>query len=219
MHPWLVIIDDADDDSISLEDLAPPEDIGYVLVTMRSPGKINFGTAGQNGHITLSSMHETDATELLLTSSMCKEKALKETKVIEAAKDICHQLYCLPLALVYAGKAICHFALDMWDFMPYFRKEAVIIRERWLHNRSNSDDKPDDSLETEDMDDDDRMSIFASFELLTFRQLKDSSHNDGRFEDAIQLLQVFSFMDFQNIGVDFLIQAALNPSLEDIERS
>lgn len=219
MHPWLLIIDNADDDGISLEDLAPPGDTGYILVTTRNPEKISFGTAGRNGHITLSSMRETDATELLLTAAKSKDKALKETKVMDAAKDICHQLHYLPLALVHAGKAICHFVLDMWDYMPYFRKEAATIRERWLHNRSNRDDRPYDSLESQDMDDDDRMSVFASFELLTFRQLKDSSHNDGQFEDAIQLLQVFSFMDFQSIRVDFLIQAALNPSLEDIERA
>lgn len=219
MYPWLLIIDNADDDNILLEDLVPPGDTGYVLVTTRNPEKISFGTAGRKGHIKLSAMREADATELLLTASKYKEKALKDEEVMNQAKGVCLQLHYLPLALVHAGKAIRHFFLDMKEYMRHFNREAETIRQHWRQNNSNSNDKPYDLIKSREMDEDDRLSVFASFEVLTLNHLKEASQNDVQFEDAIELLQVFSFLHFQNIRVDFLIQAALNPMLENTERA
>ncbi|KAK1638690.1 hypothetical protein BDP81DRAFT_514015 [Colletotrichum phormii] len=213
-YPWLLIIDNADDDKISLDELAPSGNSGYVLVTTRNPEKIIFGTAGRK-YIELSSMQKDDANELLLAAADYKKKNYSQGVLKEVA-NICHQLHYLPLALVHAGKAIRHHALKMRDYMVYFRKEANIIRERWRQRRLHQDlDPQSGSLESKTFDDND-MSVFASFELLTFSQLNRS--NDESFTDAIQLLQIFSFMDPLNIKVEFLVQAALNPFLEVIER-
>ena len=205
MHPWLLVVDNADEENLLLENLVPTGDNGYVLVTTRDPGKIGFGTAGKR-YLRLDSMQEDDASELLLTAAEYKKEE-QEEKVLKEVANVCRQLYYLPLALVYAGKVIRHHAMKVWDYMPHFHREANIIRERWSQRRM--------SREGGLIDDNDRMSVFASFELLTFSQL---NSKDQRFTDAIQLLQVFSFLDFQNIRVDFFIQAALNPIREATER-
>ncbi|KAK1476161.1 hypothetical protein CCUS01_05265 [Colletotrichum cuscutae] len=215
-RPWLLIIDNADDDKISLDTLAPSGKNGYILVTTRNPEKTIFGTAGQK-YLQLSSMRKDDASELLLVAADYKKKNYGQG-ILEEVANICQQLHYLPLALVHAGKAIRHHALKMREYMGYFRKEANIIRERWrqrgIHQHLDPQNIPSGS---KIFDDNDNMSVFASFELLTFSQLNRSS--DESFTDAIQLLQIFSFLDPQNIKVELLVQAALNPLREVTERS
>ncbi|KAK6189356.1 hypothetical protein LQW54_013351 [Pestalotiopsis sp. IQ-011] len=163
-------------------------------------------------------MREDDASDLLLTAAQHKLEA-RSNKVMEAARNVCLQLHYLPLALMYAGKAIHHHALKVWDYMRHFDREAAVIRERWSRHHLSKDGSSYDSLKAQDIDDNDKMPVFASFELLTLKQWKKSSRTDERFEDAIQLLQVFSFMHFENIRIDFLIEAALNPAREVIAQA
>ncbi|KAI8279050.1 hypothetical protein K4K60_005834 [Colletotrichum sp. SAR11_57] len=217
-HPWLLIIDNADGEDLSLDELAPPGDKGYVLVTTRDLAKKQFGNSGQK-YLELSSMREDDARDLLLAAAEYQKEA-QRGKVLEEATEICRMLYCLPLALVHAGKAIHHHAMKILEYMDYFNEEANIIRDRWRQRqrRSHQDVNPQSGLlNAQAFDDNDKMSVFASFELLTFSQLNNKTGNKN-FADAIQLLQIFSFLDPQNIRVDIFMEAALNPLRETSER-
>ncbi|KAI8173249.1 hypothetical protein KHU50_004760 [Colletotrichum sp. SAR 10_65] len=220
VHPWLLIIDNADDENLSLDLLAPPGENGFVLVTTRNPEKIDLDNAGPKRHVSLSSMHEDDAHDLLLAASAVKREA-QGKRVLKEVANICKSLHYLPLALVHAGKAIRHHALKMREYMVYFKKEADIIRERWRQRRLHQNVNPQSgSLDAQALDDNDKMSVFASFELLTFSPLNQlNKPGDERFADAIELLQIFSFLDPQNIRVDFLLEAAVNPIREVVERN
>lgn len=204
MHPWLLILDNADDDDISIDGLCPPGRNGYVLVTTRNPGKTSDGTVG-GGFVELNVMQENDASDLLLTAAKYVEKS-RTPSVLEKAGHICRKLHHLPLAIVHAGQAIFVHNLKLADYMDYFSNEARRIRielKRKLGVGAKSE-----SLHTNNL------SVFASFELLTIRHLEVASRDEEEFSDALQLLQIFSFMHFRNIRVDFLMKAAMNPMLE-----
>lgn len=218
IHPWLLIIDNADDDNISLERISPPGDKGFVLVTTRNPAKVGFGTAGEKGFLELADMEPEDASDLLLTAAEYIPKS-RTSKVLDAAQHICQQLYHLPLALVHAGKAIHHHRLELSKYMDFFNEEAAKIRNQWQRKRSNSHGSTYGSWDTQVTDSKNNMSVFASFELLTLQHLKAASTDEEGFADALELLQTFSFMHFRNIRVDFLIQAAINPAREAMDRA
>ncbi|KAI1768962.1 TPR-like protein [Hypoxylon sp. FL1150] len=141
-----------------------------------------------------------EANDLILKAA---EEPSPWTKTLkDSASTICQALGFLPLALVHAGKAIL-LRLCSWDgYLAFFDRHTDRIRR----DRSSSRDS------RRIQEDDDSMNVFSSYEIL-YRSLEVSGHQ--KFEDAIELLQLFSYFHHQNIRVDVSVHAATNPLREE----
>lgn len=207
-YPWLLIIDNADDDEIRLEELFPLGNKGCVLVTTRNPTHLTYGTAGTK-YVELGDMEIDEAKDLLLRAAA--EPTPWTTAVVEQAKNICKHLHYLPLALHQAGKAIVNGLANIFNYIRVFEGEATRIRRARAHRRDRSSSR--ERARKRGDQDERSMSAFASYEIL-YQSLEGASNNDDTFADALQLLQIFSYMHFQNIRLDFFIHATVIPLKE-----
>jgi hypothetical protein len=94
----LLIIDNADDPSMNVEELLPQRDHGAVIITTRIH---ILGHLAPNGHLELDSMSEDEAIEALTRASLQSWPPI--APVAPAMKRICSELGYLPIALVQAG--------------------------------------------------------------------------------------------------------------------
>ncbi|KAM7208047.1 hypothetical protein V8F20_001593 [Naviculisporaceae sp. PSN 640] len=205
--PWLLIIDNVDDDQVQLDDLLPLAARGNILVTSRNPGLKVYGNVGDR-YLELLPMEVEEANELILKAA---EEPSPWTKVLkESANEICKSLGYLPLALIHAAKAILD-GLCSWDgptgYMVFHKRKKDQIRRDRLNRRDRSHSRSRRVL------DEDNINVFASYELLYESLLKIGSE-EQRFQDAVELLHVFSYFHFQNIRLDILINAAVVPLKE-----
>lgn len=205
--PWLLIVDNVDDDEVQLDDLIPQGPKGCVLMTSRNPAHKTYGNVGRR-FLELQTLEKEEANELILRAA--EEPSPWPLSVKDAASTICRALGFLPLALVHAAKAILVGACSWTGYLLYNERQRERIRRERLRQRSRSASKEKKSAE----DDIERMNIFSSYEILYQSML---SSQDERFQDAIELLHVFSYMHFQNIRLDIFIGAAINP-LEEAEQ-
>ncbi|KAF3767824.1 hypothetical protein M406DRAFT_328878 [Cryphonectria parasitica EP155] len=199
--PWLLLVDNADDDEVPLGDLFPVGPKGTILITSRNPAHRSEGTAGQRS-LELRPMEEEEANELILRAA--EEPSPWPKSITDMARSICRALGFLPLALVQAGKAILAELCSWSNFIPYYERQLASVR-RGRHQRQHSRHR---MLQT---DDDDRLNVFVTYEIL-YGSLVASQ--DERFQDAVELLQVFSYLHFQNIPLELFVNAAIDPLRE-----
>ncbi|KAK4200058.1 hypothetical protein QBC40DRAFT_280756 [Triangularia verruculosa] len=201
--PWLLIIDNADDDEINLEQLLPGGDKGCVLITTRNPTHMTHGNAGDR-YLELLAMEPKEAEELILRAA--EEPRPWAQAAIDSANSICKALGFLPLALVQAAKAILKGICDWPNYLSSYDREIRRIRRNY-HGRTKSN-----SRDKKRIDDDSSFTVFSTYEIL-YRNLEESPRE--KCQDAVELLHVFSFFHFQNIRLDLLINAAINPLKEE----
>lgn len=206
--PWLLIIDNVDDEEVQLEELLPAGTKGCILVTSRNPAHKSYGTVGER-YLELLPMEKEEANELILKAA---EEPSPWTKAVkDSASLICQALGFLPLALVHAGKAIM-LGLCSWSaYLTFYDHQTQRIRRERLHRRDRSLSRNSRRCK----EDDDSMNVFSSYEIL-YQSLEASQKQS--FQDAVELLQVFSYHHFQNIRLDVFINAATNPLKEAKER-
>ena len=206
--PWLLILDNVDDDEVSLDDLLPAGMKGCVLITSQNPGHKNYGNVG-NRFLELQVMKKEEANELILKAAEAPSPWSMSVK--KSANIICQALGYLPLALVHAAKAILLGLCSWGNYLKYYERQTQRIRRERFRRRSQSPQKNRTSFK----EDSDRMNVFSSYEIL-YQSLEASS--EERFQDAAELLNVFSYFHFQNIRLDFLLSAAINPYKEADQR-
>ncbi|KAF4628455.1 hypothetical protein G7Y89_g9692 [Cudoniella acicularis] len=206
--PWLLIIDSADDDEVRLEDLLPAGTKGCILVTSRNPAHKSYGTVGEKS-LELLPMESEEANELILRAAHEPSPWAKAIK--DSASIICQALGFLPLALVHAGKAILEGSCNWQEYLGFYEKQMQRIRRTRLHRRDKSLSRNRKCSE----EDADNMNVFASYEIL-YQSLESSQEQS--FQDAVELLHMFSYLHFQNIRLDILINAATNPLKETKQR-
>ncbi|KAH6643418.1 hypothetical protein BKA67DRAFT_134730 [Truncatella angustata] len=210
-YTWLLIIDNADDGELSLEDLFPPSVPGFaqgcILVTTRNPGHLEHGTTGR---LELKEMDDADANELLLRAANVEEPW--KDGPIELAKKICKHLHYLPLALLHAGRAIRDGLCKLAEYINFFNSQASRIRRSRQRRRDRSMSRSQKRIK----EDDEHMSIFGSYEIL-YESLEGAAARDtiGKYQDALQLLRILSYMHFSNIRLDVITRAATNPIMEN----
>ncbi|KAK4175850.1 hypothetical protein QBC36DRAFT_330574 [Triangularia setosa] len=201
--PWLLIIDNVDDDETNLEELLPGGDKGCVLITTRNPSHMTHGNAGDR-YLELLAMEPKEAEELILRAA--EEPRPWAQTAIDSASSICKALGFLPLALVQAAKAILKGICDWPNYLSSYDREIRRIRRNY-HGRNRSI-----SREKKRLDDSSSFTVFSTYEIL-YRNLEESPRE--KCQDAVELLHVFSFLHFQNIRLDVLINAAINPLREE----
>ena len=205
---WLLILDNVDDDEVSLDDLLPAGTKGCILITSRNPSHKNYGNVG-NRFLELHIMEKEEANELILKAAEAPSPWTMSVK--ESASTICQALGYLPLALVHAAKAILLGLCSWGGYLTYYERHTQRIRRERFRRRSKSPSKNRTSFK----EDSDNMNVFSSYEIL-HQSLEASS--EERFQDAAELLHVFSYLHFQNIRLDFLLSAAINPFQEADQR-
>ncbi|KAL7619412.1 hypothetical protein AAE478_009951 [Parahypoxylon ruwenzoriense] len=204
--PWLLIIDNVDAEEIYLDELLPPGPRGSIIITSRNPACKSYGTVGER-YLELSPMDKEEANELVL--KVAEEPSPYSKTVKGYAATICQALDFLPLALVHAAKPIlgglCGWEgyLNLYDF--HIKRIRRVYHRR---DRSRSDIRPLFDKE------DNNMNVFSTYEILYHSIIRP----EEKFQDAVELLHVFSYSHFQNIRLDFLINAALNLYKEEQQR-
>jgi tetratricopeptide (TPR) repeat protein len=206
--PWLLIVDNADDDEIRLEELLPAGTRGCVLVTSRNPAHKSYGTVGER-YLELLPMEVEEANELILRAADEPSPWTKAVK--DPASVICQALGFLPLALVHAGKAILLGVCSWHEYLGHYERQVREIRRERSHRRDRSLSRSQQISE----EDKRNQNVFGSYEIL-YHSL--SSSQEQRFQDAVELLHVFSYLHFQNIRLDILINAGTNPLKEAKQR-
>ena len=191
MYPWLLVIDNADDPNLQIERYFPGGDRGHVLITTRRPALKHFGNVGQ-GFQQFDKLDEIEARDLLL------KHAQEETPWGDVARSIgraiAEVLGYLPLALVYAGKAIAEGMTTLAECIVWFDESWNKIR---LASKMSGRDVDENSK-----------NVFAPYDAM-LRNLEEE-HSESA-QDAIELLKLFSFMHNENISFDMLAKSARNP--------
>ncbi|KAI1378304.1 hypothetical protein F4677DRAFT_443519 [Hypoxylon crocopeplum] len=206
--PWLLIVDNADDDEVVLDEILPAGTRGCILITSRNPAHMSYGTVGER-YLELLPMETEEANDLILKAA--EEPSPWAKTVKESASVICHALGYLPLALVHAGKAI-FLGLCPWNgYLSYYERQTHRIRRERRLQRDRSLSRNRRRVQ----EDDDSMNVFSSYEIL-YQTLESSE--EQKFRDATELLQLFSYFHHQNIRVDILVNAAVNPLKEEKAR-
>ena len=204
--PWLLIIDNVDDDEIDVDELLPQGTKGCVLITTRNPAHRTYGNTGER-YIELRIM-EPDEAQVLIIRAAEEPRPLPKL-VVESASSICHALGFLPLAIVQAAKAILQGVCEWLEYLHFFDQHIQRIR-RNMYSRSSSRGISPEKRRTED--EGSSMKVFSTYEIL-YESLELSSKQS--YQDATELLHVFSFFHFQNIRLDVLINSAINPLKEE----
>ena len=188
-----------DDPEIRLEDYIPEGERGHILITTRIPSSKVYGTVGPQ-HLHFEGLKEHEANVLLLKAA--SKPVPGDLRSLTYATSITKALGSLPLALLHAGKAILKRLCTLENYLQYHEIEKEKVRRA----RDFQGFLKGDNI---------YMNVYSSFEI-NFRGLQSKGTTEA--QDAIQLLQMFSFFHRENIRVDFLIKAATNPALDREEQ-
>ncbi|TQV91394.1 tetratricopeptide repeat domain-containing protein [Cordyceps javanica] len=197
-HPWLLLIDNADDPEADLMRYFPSGERGVILITTRNPTNIRYGTEDKLC-FHFEKLEEEEASDLLLAAAAFPRPWGVPTK--QQAVKIAQVLGYLPLALIHAGKAILEKLCSLGDYTEYYERS-------WNKIRLNRSRSPSRGREVENTS---SMRVYSSYEMIYVGL---ESKQDQRSRDALQLLKVFSFFHRENIELDLLKTAAMNPRRE-----
>ena len=184
--PWLLVIDNADDDSINYSRFFPSGDRGHILVTSRNPECRMLATIG---YYEFKDMEREDAITLLL-KAVGEGDPLNKT-LRDLAEPIAQTLGYLPLALIQAGASIRQNICSLEDYLEVYSS----------HRRQIMDNLP---IQRED---DYKYTIYTTWEV-SFQMI--SSQASEAALDAIHVLQVFAFLHFEQIPASIFERAWSN---------
>ena len=201
--PWLLIIDNADSGQIELDRYFPGGERGHILITTRNPLHKIHGTVG-NRCFDFSHWDPRAATSLLLRAA--NEPLPWTDAVEEVASHITKALGYLPLALIVAGRTIMTGLCTLRDYLRFYESSWKRVRHRARRLSQEGSTSNDIGPHT---------GIYASCDVM---HMTLQNENRQATRDAMELLNVFSFLHRENITVDFLVQGAINPRQEKREQ-
>lgn len=200
-YRWLLIIDNADNPEIRVDQYFPEGERGHILLTTRIPAHRDYGTVGSQ-YFHFEGLDRNDGNDLLLKAA---SRPLPPDSLTERlATSITIALGSLPLALIHAGKAIKRGRCKFDDYLHYHKIERQRVRDAQSKGFLRSDEI--------------YINVYSTFEI-NFQGLVDKAIAEGRqgrteAKDAIELLQMFSFFHRENIRLEFLIKAIVYPRIE-----
>lgn len=181
--PWLLVIDNADDDSVNYSRFFPSGDRGHILVTSRNPECRMLATIGYHE---FKDMEHEDAITLLLKAAEVGDPRKKTLR--DLARPIARTLGYLPLALIQAGASIRQNICSLEDYLEVYSS----------HRKQIMNDLPVQSA------DDYKYTIYTTWEV-SFRMISNQASDVA--SDAIQVLQVFAFLHFEQIPASIFERA------------
>ena len=204
--PWLLIIDNADDPEMPIEDCFPAGQQGSILITTRNPRFKVHGTILSRSY-NFERLDPSEAQNLLLRTA---DEINPSIMIRNAAMAISEEMQCLPLALVYAGQVIRERLCEWTSYLNFYK-----MRQRAFTVRPSKKVIPDE-LKNE--------RVFLNFEML-FDKMQNNANGNGagnpnsekarKNRDAIELIQMFSFLHYRNIQVSMLLGAVDHPGIQE----
>ncbi|CAG8975456.1 hypothetical protein HYALB_00004770 [Hymenoscyphus albidus] len=194
-HPWLLIIDNADDDNFPVQDCFPDSTSGTILITTRNPMLRTHGIVVPR-YFEFHGLDEEKSIELLL-NALGESIPWKATN-INFASVIAKAMGYLPLALIHAGATVLSGQCTLETYLNFF--EATWDRIRQIKEPTAATPISDTNA-----------AIYSSFELMHDGI---SMRKNSASKDALELLRIFSFLDRQQIKLEIFLRAATNPTVE-----
>ncbi|KAL3475349.1 hypothetical protein BJX99DRAFT_247569 [Aspergillus californicus] len=193
---WLLLIDNADDPGIRIQEYFPKGDRGYIIITTRNPEHKIHGNVGPN-FFEFHGMEEDDSSALLLRRARLAEPWDDDSS--SRASKIARKLGFLALALIQAGAAIGEGSCTLTNYLTFYDEQWKRIRRtaKTFLKSNNHDLQSGSALTTYE---------------ISYRAIKQRGTESS--EDAVQLLSVFSFFHNQNIRFDILRKAVVNCAIE-----
>lgn len=196
--PWLLIIDNADDPAIDLNDYFPRGRRGHVLITTRDPSRKSYGTVG-DGFFAFQGLETDEASCLLLTAAgQARPWTPHMSKVAAAIAELFGHL---AIAITHAGKTIREGFCKLHEYLEFHKREWERMRVRRQAVKS--------SQVADDLD------VLSTFEL-NRRVIEDRANQASR--DALQLLDTFAFLHNQDIRFEILKRAVTNATAEKAQQ-
>ena len=193
-EPWLLIIDNADDHDLKLDEYFPRGNRGHILITTRDPLNKLYGTIGDT-FFEFQGLKTDEARCLLLTAA--GEKQPWNSTLFNIATTIAKTLGYLALAITHAGKTIRQGYCKLHEYLEFYERQWKKTRQRRQ------------AVKTRDAADD--LGVFATFDLN--RQALEIRDTEAS-RDALQLLDTFAFLHNQNIRFEILSRAVTNSEVE-----
>ena len=176
--PWLLIMDNADQLDVLMEDFLPPNDLGCILLTTRDPAfTTRYPVGSQWKSYTLTGFSEREGAELLLLAARRKEP--HSTADIETASQLAASLGCLLFALQQAGSYLAATSCKLEEYLEMYRASLPSFR---------SSQRGQSSLTAIFIDQMYRISI---------QELD---------EDTLQILKLLPFLHAENIPTDIFLE-------------
>jgi len=178
--PWLLVLDNADDDDLDINECCPTGGNGYVLVTTRNESAKDYATVGS---IQFRGLERYEAIEFLLKAAYpdreghrYQEPATpRKWKIAEA---IAVELGYLPLALEHAGVTIRRNIYTLEKYLNYY-----------LGHRSRT-------MNCSQVSRADVANIISTWEIPFQKIVNRGSIQD---KDAVDLMHIFAFLHFESI--------------------
>lgn len=182
--PWLLILDNVDDPDMIFETLMPTSRAGHILVTTQNP---NLRKNANVGSRELQGLRKPDALQLLLKVA-CIHRPWDESTE-SAGNAIVEMFGYMALAVWVAGNQIYKNVCSLQGYIVSW-KDARAQRSGPLPHIDEKTDKKDNAYFALDM---------------TLRKIV--SRNSTSSQDAITLLKLVSFFNFDHIRVGIFEEA------------
>lgn len=184
---YLLILDNADDPDLWLDNYFPRGNRAHVLVATRNPACRTYGNIGCRS-LELQGLNFDDANSLMVKAA--DQPPPWDKHLVSKASKITEALGHHPLAIIHAGRAILNNLCTLDNYLDFYNRsfERVRAMEPGWYDHS-----------------------YASFEIL-YSNLMSKDTPEAR--DAIQLLKTFAFFRAENIRFDILDRAILNSAKE-----
>ncbi|KAI9650183.1 hypothetical protein NHQ30_000196 [Ciborinia camelliae] len=186
---WLLIIDNADDPSLKLQDLYPSGTEAHILITTRNP---DFRQEGSLGFLELNGLKEMEAIELLLTKADIPKPWA--SPILDNGKLIAETLGYLALALIHAGNCIFRRVCDLSNYLDLYSATRNMLRR----GPSTTSIVSESEL---------MKAVYSTFDV-SFKSLLRNRTQET--QDASDLLRISSFYHFERIPVEIFTRGILN---------
>ncbi|KAF7307949.1 NB-ARC-domain-containing protein [Mycena kentingensis (nom. inval.)] len=125
---WLLILDNADNPDLNLQEYFPQCNHGNIIITSRNPA-LQAHTITHGASSEIRDLAESDATELLLSTSGIQSASDKQR---EAALAISNELYHHPLAITQAGAYIMQSGLqhNLFAYLHLYKENKHELLQR-----------------------------------------------------------------------------------------
>ncbi|KAI1310866.1 tetratricopeptide repeat domain-containing protein [Xylaria venustula] len=187
--PWLLLIDNADDAEVKLEDYFPRGTRGHILITTRNQGFRVHGNIGPM-YYNFSGLQIDEASTLLLKATCLPFPW--ESNLKNSALKVTEKLGCLALAIVQAGAAIRQRLCHLHDYLGWYDRSWNKLRAEKFELKTT------DSMQ----------AAWVTFEM-SYERLEEKGATD-----AIDLLNIFAFFYRENISPSIFTRALKNAQLE-----
>lgn len=194
LEPWLLILDNADDPSLSISQFFPVGNRGTIIITSRNPDCRSHATVGSRE---LREMKGDEAINLLLKSGDLPSED-EDLRVL--AQPIVQTLGYLALAVNHAGASIRQRICSLEDYLANYTRH----RKKLLSSRpaqAGSDYK---------------YTVYTTWEI-SVESIKELARNatDSTAANALDFLTLFGFCHFDNLTEAIFKSAWGNKDLTD----